>query len=128
MSDTHIEIGDTGEVVDFTSNATTPEALRRAAAYLRRQSEKPLDARFPVPPQPEPEPPSLKDLIGHRRIDEVVDYEADDSARRTARAHFEILQALELEKQDAEQQRQQTQADVRAKVRQTALGQLLGAK
>jgi hypothetical protein len=42
MSDSHIEI-DGGEVVDISSNATTPEALRRAAAYLRRQSEKPPD-------------------------------------------------------------------------------------
>jgi hypothetical protein len=125
--DTYIVIETTGEAVDFTSPSTSPAALKRAAA-LRAQAEKPPDPRFPVPPQPEPEPPSLAEMIGHRyrRIDDVVDYEAEDSARRTARAHFEIMRAVEQEKQEVEQQRKQDLADARAKVRQTALGRLLG--
>jgi hypothetical protein len=63
-------------------------------------------------------------LVGYPRIE--ADFEADDSARRTAQAHMEIMRAVELEKQEAEQQRQRAQADAYAKVRQTALGRLLG--
>jgi hypothetical protein len=123
MSDTHIEI-DGGEVVDISSNATPPEALRRAAAYLRRQSEKPIDPRFPAPPQPEPARAniSIDDLLV-RRID---DPPCDEAAQRTAAAHMEILKALELERQQTEQRRNQNQTAARAKVRQTALGRLLG--
>jgi hypothetical protein len=126
MSDSYIEI-DGGEVVDISSNATTPEALRRAAQYLRRQSEKPPDLRFGRFAESEikPEPPSLEDLIGHRRIDHVVDYEAD-SARRTACARAEIEVALMKEQKQAEQQRKQDLADARARAAQTSLGRLLG--
>jgi hypothetical protein len=122
MSDSYIEI-DGGQVVDIASNATTPEALRRAAAYLRQRSERPIDPRFPVPPQPEPARAniSVEDLLV-RRIDDVVDYEA----RRTARARAEIEIALMKEQQQVEQQRQRDQADARAKAQQTSLGRLLG--
>jgi hypothetical protein len=122
-NDTHIVIEDTGEAVDFMSPSTSPEALKRAAAYLRRQSEKPPDPRFPAPPQPEPARAniSVEDLLV-RRIDEPY----DEQASRTNQARAQILVALEREKQETEQQRQQARADARAKVRQTALGRLLG--
>jgi hypothetical protein len=124
MSDTHIEIGDTGEVVDIASNATTPEALRRAAAFLRRQSEKPPDPRFGrFASEPETKSELSIDSLLYRRID---DPPYDEAAQRTAAARSEIMKALALEECDAEQQRKQAQADARAKVRQTALGRLLG--
>jgi hypothetical protein len=63
-------------------------------------------------------------LVGYPRID--ADFEADDSARRTAQAHMEILKGLERERQADEQKQAQARADARAKVRQTALGRLLG--
>jgi hypothetical protein len=110
-----------GQVADLGSEGfwRSPERLRAAAIALR-------DSRFGrFASQSEPEPPSLEELIGHRRIDDVVDYEAEDSARRTARAHMEILMALEREKQEVEQQRQRDQADAYAKSRQTSLGRLL---
>src|SRR6516165_12144264 len=101
MSDSYIEI-DGGEVVDISSDAATPEALRRAAAYLRRQSEKPPDPRFAhfaTEPETRAAPaPSLAEQIGYRRIDDVVDYEA----RRTARARAEIEIALMKEQEQAE--------------------------
>jgi hypothetical protein len=122
MSDSYIEI-DGGEVVDIASNATTPEALRRAAAFLRRQSEKPPDPRFPVPPQPEPPRAniSVEDLLV-RRIDEPY----DEQASRANRARAEILVAIERERQADEQKQAQARADANAKARQTALGRLLG--
>jgi hypothetical protein len=125
MSDTHIEIPDTGEVVDISSNATTPEALRRAAAYLRRQSEKPPDLRFGRFAQPEtkPDPPSLDSLVGYPRID--ADFEADDSARRTARAHFEIMRALAAEEEQARQAKESQRAKTRAVITATGIGKLL---
>jgi hypothetical protein len=102
------------------------EEYRRAAGKLRAKAAATPDLRFGRFAQPEtkPTPPSLDSLVGYPRID--ADFEADDSARRTARAHFEIMRAVELEKQEAEQQRQRARADARAKVRQTALGRLLG--
>jgi hypothetical protein len=125
--DTHIEI-DGGEVVDIASDATTPEALRRAAAYLRRQSEKPLDLRFGRSASPEetkPEPPSLETLVGYGRVDDPT---FDEEADRVRRGRAEIEIALMKEQQEVEQQRRQTQADVRAKARQTSLGRLLGVR
>jgi hypothetical protein len=125
MSESYIEI-DGGEVVDIASPATTPESLKRAAAYLRRQSEKPPDPRFPASPQPEPARANIgiEDLLVHR-IDEPYD-EAEASARRTNRARAEIIVAVEREKLEAEEQRKQDLADARAKAQQTSLGRLLG--
>jgi hypothetical protein len=126
MSDTYIEIPDTGEVIDFASPAATPEALRRAAAYLRRQSEKPPDPRFAhfaTEPETRAAPaPSLAEQIGYRRIDDPY----DEAEARTNRARAEIMVAVEREKLEAEQQRKQDLADARAKAQQTSLGRLLG--
>jgi hypothetical protein len=114
-----------GQVADLGSEGfwRDPERLRHAAAYLRQQSERPIDPRFPVPPQPEPARAniSVEDLLV-RRVDDVVDYEA----RRTARARAEIEVALTREQQQAEQQRKQDLADARTKAAQTSLGRLLG--
>jgi hypothetical protein len=125
MSDSYIEI-DGGEVVDIPSNATTPEALKRAAAFLRRQSEKPPDSRFAhfaTEPETRAAPSaSLADQIGFRRIDEPY----DEAEARTNRARAEIMVAIEREKSEAEQQRKQDLADARAKAQQTSLGRLLG--
>jgi hypothetical protein len=125
MDDAYIEIPDTGEVVDIASNATTPEALRRAAAYLRQQSEKPPDprfSRFATEPETQTAPaPSFEDLIGHRRIDDVVDYEA----RRTARARAEIMVAIAAEEEQARQAKETQRAKTRAAVAGTGLGKLL---
>jgi hypothetical protein len=121
MSDSYIEI-DGGEVVDISSNATTPEALKRAAAYLRRQSEKPPDPRFPAPPQPETTaPPSLAEQLRYRRIDEPY----DEEAARTNRARAEIMVAIEREKSDAEQQQSQIRKQAHNAVAGSALGRLV---
>jgi hypothetical protein len=125
MSDSYIEI-DGGEVVDISSNATTPEALRRAAAYLRQQSEKPPDLRFARFAQPEtkPSPPSLAEQIGHRRIDEPYD-EAEASARRFNQARAQIEVALMKEQEQAEQQQNQTRKQARNTVAGSPLGRLM---
>jgi hypothetical protein len=121
MSDSYIEI-DGGEVVDISSNATTPEALRRAAAYLRRQSEKPPDPRFPAPPQPEPTRAniSVEDLLVRR-----IDAPFDEQASRTNQARAQILAAIEREKLEAADQQAQARKQARNAVAGSPLGQLM---
>jgi Spy/CpxP family protein refolding chaperone len=93
----------------------SPDQLRAAAARLRTKT---YDHRVEMmrPMQSKPEPSFKQQLAGQPY---------DDSAARTARAHMEILRALETEKQQTAQQQQRARNEAQAAFGATAIGQLL---
>src|SRR5215472_17050715 len=100
MSDRHIVL-DTGEVVDFTSPATQPDALRRAAAYLKRQATTP--SRFaPEHDVDAPSQPNVSGLMTDYALEDPEVVEEREQTYRFLRARDEILRALDAQKQEAE--------------------------
>jgi hypothetical protein len=116
-----LDLGGT-ETAELTESFwRSPDRLRHAAQRLRQKAQR-VDPRLEMLEPPRAKPGlSLGQLVGHRRIDEPY----DEQALRTNRARAEIEMALFKERQEAEQQRKQTEADAYAKYKQTALGQLL---
>jgi hypothetical protein len=113
-----------GQVADLGSEGfwRSPERLKAAATALREKAQR-VDHRFTVSePETKPEPPSLAELIGHRRID---DPPFDEAAARFNQAKAQIMVALEREEQQAEQQQAQARERNRTAVANTGLGKLL---
>jgi hypothetical protein len=115
------------EVAELTPSFwSDPQRLFRAGERLKAKAAM-SDARMEALAEqyaPKPQTPGIEAQL-YRRVDEPFDAEAEAREARTRAAHFQIMRALELEKKEAEQKRQQMHNGMRAAARQTALGRLL---
>src|SRR5262249_48386308 len=112
-----------GETVEATESFwRDPDRLRYAAARLHAKAAEP--SRF----MPEYDPPqrNVSRLMTGYAPDDPETAEERERDFRAMRAKQEIMNALAEQERQAKQQQEKERADARAKLRQTALGQLLG--
>src|SRR5262249_40869619 len=128
MSDRHIVI-DNGEVVNLTFPATSPEALWRGAAYLKRQAAKmAFENKFQLRPIPhDPFNGGVADMLDDNHVAEDPSItEERERQYRTMRALAEIELALAEEERQTKQQQQRANQEARSAFRATAIGRLIG--
>jgi hypothetical protein len=123
-SDTLVDLGG-NEFCDL--DTASPQTLQWAAQKLRAKAIAMCDPRFDRF-KPAPEPASTVNSF-HNLVDRPVEEarpETDfERELKTRRATFQIMKALEEERQQAEQQREQEKADAVAAFRSTLIGQLM---
>jgi hypothetical protein len=112
----------------FPVDWSDPQSLRAGAEYYRQRAAMPPDHRFErfktVEIPHDPFGASFEDLLNRPPAEPRVETEFEQQMR-TNRAMYEIQRALMEEERQAEQQRQQAQADAKAAFRNTGIGQLL---